>query len=55
MSNMSGKMNNSANRSIVYHTEDLNTLAENIPPSLQAPVTKMMYEMMTHDAYNNGR
>lgn len=43
------------NRSIVYHTEDLNSLSENIPEQHKIPVTKMMFDMMNHEAYNNGR
>lgn len=44
------------NRSrIVYNTEDLVQITENLPPSQKGPVCKMMMDMMNHEAYNNAR
>lgn len=41
------------NRSIVYQKEDLDTLVDHVPIEYKASATKMMFDMMDHDAYDN--
>jgi len=41
------------NKTIVYHSEDLNSLTEDLSEEYKTPVTKLMYDMMNHEAYNN--
>ena len=43
------------NKSIVYNTEDISALIENVPDNLKGPVTKLSMDIMTHDAYNNAK
>lgn len=43
------------NRSYVYHTEDINSLTANVPTNLKTSVTKLTYDMINHEAYDNKR